>query len=91
MGTFGHKVRFFRFTDSVCENVIYHIRIANPSIATLNSVYKHWASEAVSFANENKNNQKVKKHGKWSIYRQENEGGQAEIPLAGQRIQEESS
>ena len=61
MGTFGHKVRFFRFTDSVCENVIYHIRIANPSIATLNSVYKHWASEAVSFANENKNNQKVKK------------------------------
>ncbi len=61
MGLYRHKARFFRSTAPVCENVIYHIRIANPSIATLNSVYKHWASEAVSFANENKNNQKVKK------------------------------
>ena len=38
MGSYGHKARFFRSTASVCENVIYHIRIANPSIATLNSV-----------------------------------------------------
>ena len=61
MGSYRHMARFFRFTVLVCENVIYHIRIANPSIATLNSVSIHWASEAVSFANEKKNNQKVKK------------------------------
>ena len=61
MGLYRHKARFFRSTASVCENVIYHIRIANPRIATLNSVTIHWASEAISFANEKKKPQKVKK------------------------------
>ena len=62
MGLYRHKARFFRSTASVCENVIYHIRIANPSIATLNSVTIHWASEAISFANEKKKTTKGEKN-----------------------------